>query len=791
MKKLINRFLGVVVAAALLVGTAMPNVAVMAESHTHKEGAAIKSPTTGFTIELTNPKGLERTDACYGAYQIFSGTVKGDSYTEGKKENPGSEGTKIPITDIKWGNAFGITDGTDTENNVSELVRNKRIVGFVIALAKASKGEYSYAFSGFKGFDETDATKAFIKTVGGKDYLADRFVSDSGNIDADSADFSKVNFDKLAVAVSDVIAGHTDHEWLQAFVDILGGYAAKQSDDPDGNVYHNEGYVNRFYESTWDDVNKEYKIVVPAGYYMIKDLSSIETTDTGEAYSARMLFVANNIKQVLKEDIPELEKQIIRNDSTGKEGTFDTDVAGVGDVVHFQLKGSLPSNYDNYLGGYQYTFIDVLSTGLDLSTKNGTDYSSSADMNNYVTVTAKGLFRKTGSEEWTWDSTAEQIIPIEYTEYTIDDEASHTHHLTTGTAGTDQSKNNYDASYDADDRELTVKFICLKEIIIQDQKDDNTYYRLGYNTETGKEQSSEIYVDYFAKLNKNALVKKGNENKAILKYSDNPQAYADTQTTIEHKAKVYTFGLDIIKVDAADFLKNNGQEGSTLNDVKFALVRKKSGTSGSNTKWEIAMFDTITADTIGSSSGLPSSFETNGYYTINSWATLQKDGSDVEGATFNDEWLADYGAYSIATLSGGILNISGLDAGVTYTMVETEAPLGGYKKIDPFDITLTAEMSSEEYTGVLKEATSGDKEVTKGESFSLEHYVDIIDPEGKSGETLKTDDDGSANMLVANFKYVDLPSTGGIGIYPFYIIGGIVVAGSIILFALSRRKKTA
>lgn len=111
MKKLINRFLGVVVAAALLVGTAMPNVAVMAAG-SHETDEEVPKDQKGeceYTITLTKPDGdveIDITKASYGAYQIFSGKVP-DVKTTPAHENPGNDNEKLSITDIKWGNAFG------------------------------------------------------------------------------------------------------------------------------------------------------------------------------------------------------------------------------------------------------------------------------------------------------------------------------------------------------------------------------------------------------------------------------------------------------------------------------------------------------------------------------------------------------------------------------------------------------------------------------------------------------------------------------------------------------------
>ena len=748
MKKLINRFLGVVVVAALLMGTVMPNVAVMAETHQHhKDDKVLDEPSVGYTITLKKPAtGYNApTTAKFGAYQIFTGTVKGSAVDE----NPGTNtpSIAIPLTDIKWGNAFGDLDSETWQNNIVE---------FVLALANPPKtGDTVSAFNKFTEFEEFDNDS-------NPKELADKFYKDSSHTNAN------VNFDKLATEVADVISAHNDHEWLQAFNDILGGYGKDYSDDGHG------GYVIQCYDKyngqpgQW--AGDEYKIKVPAGYYMVLDRSDVDASN--EAFSARMLFVAENIIQTIKEDIPTLDKNIRRDD-----GKYKTEVAGVGDTVEFQLTGTLPSNYDYYTLGYQYKFEDTFSKGLTLQLKDADTPKV------YVTVTVEGVLNG-----GVWDNKT----------YTIKKESINS----TGVHTHGDVEEAYTENYDTEANKLTVEFPCLKEILI---KEGSNEYTLGCNP-GDTSQRSKIYVTYTAMINENAIVNpstgatamNGNKNTATLEYSDNPQNYEDTETTITSEAEVYTFGLDIVKIDAAEFLKTGDKSTAALEGAKFAMVRKAAGNT-----WEIATWKTVKKDEITGMApmpNLPSSFKDNGYYAIILWEPIVNDKNEnVTSTAFDPAWLEiakykDNDLYNIATLTEptkGTLNVSGLDADVEYTMVETQAPgrAGEYAKIAPFTIELTAEKGARgEYTGKLSDATSN-KDVMDGKSFSFEQYVDIIDP--IKDDSIHADDDGSANMLVANFKYVDLPSTGGIGIYPFYIIGGIVVAGSIILFALSRRKKTA
>lgn len=745
MKKIMQRFFGIVACAALLVTSSM-TVWAAEPGHSHGGGTVIDDKTGPYTITLTHPDGTTTFDdkSHYGAYQVFSGTVKGKT----SHENPGSNSEEIPITDIKWGNAFGIVG--EEENEVSQDVRNQNILGFIYALSQAQTGDYKYAYGDFDGFSDLFTKEGVLNT----DYVIGeaevKVTLADGKVTSVEND-SNVNYDKLAVHIADVLADpkHVDdHEWLQAFNDILGGYGQGEY----GN-YKNSGYVDRFYEggpvANSEGKNATYQIKVPAGYYMIRDLSSF--TGANKAYSARMLFVADNVKQELKEDIPKLDKHISRD-----SGYFETEAAGVGDEVKFRLTGTLPSNYDLYLGGYQYKFTDTLSKGLTLK---------EIEVDTYVTVKVKGVYNGD-----TFDDKTEYTIKTD--SFNKDETHTHTH------AAHDVA---YTEEYNKETNVLTVSFPCLKEIKITA---DGKTYTLGVD--------SEIYIDYTAVVNENAVVSpdNGNENTAVLTYSDNPQSYGDTDNTTIDRATVYTFGLDIIKIDAADFLRTGKESESALKDAKFAVVRPVKDDDDSVTGWEIAKF---TKEYIGTQSDttLPKMFQYYGYYSIVSWETLNTDGPEgstaATGTTFSDEWLEKYtdDVYNITSLADGILNISGLDDGVTYTIVETATPDDEtYAKIDPFTITLTAAKKGDEYTGKLESAKS-EQQIEEGKSFTFAKPVEITDT--FDGDPV-SESDGSANMLVANFKYTDLPSTGGVGTYWYYIIGvgGIVI--SAVLFILSKKK---
>lgn len=124
MKKFLQRFFGIAVSAALVVSSGVTTV--FAHNHRTSDKEIPLSDAPKYTITLTKPEGVEINNGAYGAYQIFTGTVKGNAPT-----NPGNTVTGLPITDIKWGNAFGDVNSEEWKQN---------IVGFVIALANPFLG---------------------------------------------------------------------------------------------------------------------------------------------------------------------------------------------------------------------------------------------------------------------------------------------------------------------------------------------------------------------------------------------------------------------------------------------------------------------------------------------------------------------------------------------------------------------------------------------------------------------------------------------------------------------------
>lgn len=115
----------------------------------------------------------------------------------------------------------------------------------------------------------------------------------------------------------------------------------------------------------------EYTDLKP-GYYLVKDKDG-SLNGTGDAYT---LYVVQVVDGTLtfkpKSDVPKVDKKIVED---GKE--VENNSASIGDVVKYEITGTLPDRYDDY-ETYFYKFTDTLSKGLtyqgDLKiTVNGND----------------------------------------------------------------------------------------------------------------------------------------------------------------------------------------------------------------------------------------------------------------------------------------------------------------------------------------------------------------------------------------------------------------------------------
>ncbi len=137
-----------------------------------------------------------------------------------------------------------------------------------------------------------------------------------------------------------------------------------------------------------------------------------------------------------------------------------------------------------------------------------------------------------------------------------------------------------------------------------------------------------------------------------------------------------------------------------------------------------------------------------------------KEGSQTEAAEYLfSKTGGDGTTTTLVTPKSGLITLKGLDAD-TYTLTETKAPTGYNKLNEPITVVVDS---------------NTDVAVAEG-----------ADPHTAT-MTLKQDGTTTQKVNVLNNSGTELPSTGGIGITIFYVVGGVLVLAAIILLVTKKR----
>ena len=253
-------------------------------------------------------------------------------------------------------------------------------------------------------------------------------------------------------------------------------------------------------------------------------------------------------------------------------------------------------------------------------------------------------------------------------------------------------------------------------------------------------KTSKIIVVYSATLNNKAVVgTTGNQNTVYLNYSNDPNGTTNGKTP-EDVVKVYTFQLNITKVDAQN-------KDTKLKDAKFVLSTQDKLNLGNIDDSGVPATKT---DLIAVKGNTPN-------YTVD-------DAPDTE-ATKN--------TYVMSTDDRGALNISGLKPG-KYYLYETKAPDGYNRRTTAIPIEIKATITKNSVTSLTINA---DNEKDQGS-------------EGLKWTTGNTST-GIVSATITNTAGSNLPSTGGMGTKLFYTIGGLLMAGAAIVLVIKKRRSSA
>lgn len=405
------------------------------------------------------------------------------------------------------------------------------------------------------------------------------------------------------------------------------------------------------------------QITVPAGYYLLKDVTAV----TDDALSLNILKVVKDVTVNPKADHPTVDKKIGTDITTGVAANEAT----IGDKVPFVIASKVPQ-----MQGYtKYFFVlnDSMTAGLTYN---------------------KDVAIKIGTTTLAADA--------------------------------------YQVDYDG--KANTMK-IVIKDFI-------------QYKSEAGKD----IVVTYSATLNEKAnLTQAGNKNTVKLTYSNNPNVdykgdnEPDTTDPVgetpEHVTVTYSTKLQLTKVDGAD---NNVK----LEGVEFQIT-------GTSIKTAVSKGDYFKQDAAGTYYQLK-----DGTFTETAPTTETESkyvSTSVKYAKVTD--TAEQTKMQKVTASGttdanGLITFEGLGAG-TYYITELKAKSGYNLLTAPITVTITAAPS----------ATGCSWTVSTNAKF----------------------ENDMVKLTVENNKGSVLPITGGIGTTIFYVIGGLLVCGAVVM-AITKKK---
>ena len=527
--------------------------------------------------------------------------------------------------------------------------------------------------------------------------------------------------DVAAVLAKD--AGH-DNAVAVAFADLVSPYPVKKGDE-DIEANRTYPYLNtaNAKTSTFNDATKKYEIEVEGdGYYLVinttipVDAEGNVTENT--TFSRHILQVVRDITISHKGTFPTSGKVI--NENGDKKNVNE---ASIGDVIDFDIWGTLPSNiafYDTYF----YRFNDTMSKGLTF--------------NNDVKVTIKNAGKP--------DVDVTQYFWIGATKYDA----------VNGTQIT----------------------IAIQDLLALRHLTDANGDPVVIDAHT------QVVVDYTATLNENAVIGvEGNPNILDLDFSNNPNVDGDpSQTpppppgeeppvpqypigeTPDHKTITYTTELKITKVNGKNDILPGAEFTLTGNGVNIVLI------SGDFFRPAVLTGD---ADKIDAE-------PTGGwYYLLLDGTYTQVEPKDDDPATEDvnegnkeayhqdfvkfvreDFAIVDSEKNTITNVKAfvdettGGLKFTGLGAG-TYTLTETVTPKG-FNTCEPivFEILFNEE---------TKTFSSSNNEID----------LDVVN--------------GVFTTTVINEAGSKLPTTGGMGTTLFYVFGGIMVLAAVVLLVTKKR----
>lgn len=482
----------------------------------------------------------------------------------------------------------------------------------------------------------------------------------------------------------DAFADCTDAESVAAVL----ATAADPMDDPMAIAFGD--VIGKFAtvaagSSTFDSTTGKHTIYnLTDGYYLVKNTTVPEGANT--TYTRYMLKVVADVNIGHKGSFPQVEKKIVEGESR-----LDVSEAFIGEVVTYEIVGTLPDNIDFY-DTYYYVFTDTLSKGM---TYNGD-----------ATVTVDG----------------EDVTAYFYK----------------NASDYEGTGNKYEGG--------TSIVVGIEDLLALEQLEEPS---------VDITANSKVVLTYTVTLNENAVVGgfEGNPNKIVLEYDNNPNNDGNGATnppsenpdeptppdvsgkTPEDEVTTFTTELSIQKVDGAGKVLT-GAEFTLTSDtnVKMNVVTKYTFTEDADgVYWKLKDGTyTMTAPMVDDPNTTDKNEDTSSVYesiTTKYIVTPQVTVTTVDPAA----------AYNVtAAVDGnGLVSFTGLGAG-TYTLSETKTP-SGYNTMDPitFKVDFGYDGAQERY-----EFSSPDRRFVQNVNNTM-----LVEIENVAGSTLPSTGGAGTTML--------------------------------------------
>lgn len=261
----------------------------------------------------------------------------------------------------------------------------------------------------------------------------------------------------------------------------------------------------------------------------------------------------------------------------------------------------------------------------------------------------------------------------------------------------------------------------------------------------GYEAGDAITITYTATLNESALSTDKETNTVKLTYSNNPTNSTSTETTPEKKVYVYDFDIVI------DKYTGNKTGGTRLSGAEFVLLNADKDKYYQGV-WSYTYTSGDDTVTVYSADG-KTFYNTK---ELSETVTIPENTTPTKGTVVKVNWVDSVdNATHVTTDSTGAASFQGLDSG-SYHLRETVAPDGYNLLKEDQAVTITATYAAD---GTLSDSSA------KSE------------PSSQYKQT----------QPVLNNTGAELPDTGGMGTTLFYIAGGILVLGTVVLLVTRKR----